>query len=341
MRFENGGIELEYGWADRVFPSGSISWRADLAVPVRVRPSHPRNSVILRYRVTGRLHSPITVRSPSFTRDGADHFELPFKSLRAGDVVEYGVVCVRGRQRVPPPPLASELPCSFTVTDAAARAAGSPDDLESPVAPVEIDVSPLDSSATTRSGWLTAIRDAVGPVRTPRKPPAAGHVVAAVKVAASNTRSLYRTAFTAHATGSPQAEDVVWVDGDDELLVHTSKVRVAFSDGFVVVGIPVFSEQSGEAEVVVSLAVGRQDEPTGLVIAAETIPRGPAAVVERWGDPLVAAAWAALVELSVHVAAAAGVDDQNQPLVPTAIVAHGDGIDVTPQARYAIDRKRL
>jgi hypothetical protein len=104
------------------------------------------------------------------------------------------------------------------------------------------------------------------------------------------------------------------------------------------VGIPVFSEQSGDAEVVISFAVGRPDAPTGLIMATEGLPRGPTVVVEKWGDQLVAAAWTALVEMSSGIAAAAGVDDQNQPLLPAALIADSKGITVTPQARHPIDR---
>lgn len=170
-------------------------------------------------------------------------------------------------------------------------------------------------------------------------PLGASQLAPAVTLNAAQTRSLYSTAFAhAAAPGKANAEQVVWVDGESELLVRANKVRVIFRDGFALVGIPVFSEQSGEAEVVVSFAVGRPDAPMGLVMATETVPRGPTVVVEKWGEQLVAAAWTALVQLSSGIAAAAGIDDQNQPLLPAALVAHSKGITVIPQARHAIDR---
>jgi hypothetical protein len=38
------------------------------------------------------------------------------------------------------------------------------------------------------------------------------------------------------------------------------------------------------------------------------------------------------------VAAAAGVDDQNQPLLPAALTATANGLTVLPQARHPFDR---
>lgn len=190
-------------------------------------------------------------------------------------------------------------------------------------------------------------RDAVAELRRQRHDAPAGPLLADSEVAPAVTLStaqagaIYRTAFI-RAAGADiaSAGAIIWIENDDELLVRAGEVRIVFQDGFALVGIPVFSDQSGEAEVIVSFAMGRRGAPAGLVMAAETVPRGPPPVVERWGDQLLAAAWGALLDVSVDVAAAAGVDDQHQPLIPLSLVAHDQGIDITPQARHAIDWQR-
>jgi hypothetical protein len=128
------------------------------------------------------------------------------------------------------------------------------------------------------------------------------------------------------------------VDGDNELLVRPSKMRVVFRAGFVLVGIAVHTEQSGDAEVVVPFAVGARDQPLGLIVSTEAIPRGPAEIVEPWNEQLIAAAWDALLRVAASAAAAAGVDEDHLPLLPIAFVADDNGLTVTPQARHRFDQ---
>ncbi|HEX8693641.1 MAG TPA: hypothetical protein VF746_14555 [Longimicrobium sp.] len=150
----------------------------------------------------------------------------------------------------------------------------------------------------------------------------------------------FRDAFVeAAGAGGAGGGDVVWAEGDDELLVHAGRVRVVFREGFALVGIPVHTGQTGEVEVVVPFALGSAGEPLGLTAATEPTPRGPAALVEVWGDPLIATAWGALLRVAGAVAAGAGVDDRNQPLHPGALAAGKEGLTVTPQARHAFDRE--
>jgi len=76
-----------------------------------------------------------------------------------------------------------------------------------------------------------------------------------------------------------------------------------------------------------------------MVIATESVPRGPAAIVDRWGDALTAAAHRALITLTQNIAGAAGEDVDGVPLLPAALQASPDGLEILPQARHAFDRK--
>jgi hypothetical protein len=134
----------------------------------------------------------------------------------------------------------------------------------------------------------------------------------------------------ASPTGAPPA--VVWRDGEHELLISPGRARLLLQDGFALVGIFVYAEQTGAVEIAVPFAVGRPSAPTGLMIATEPVPRGPALLVERWGDQLIAAAWHALLTLAAGVAAAAGTDTGGAPLIPVSLIASPDGLTVLPQA---------
>jgi hypothetical protein len=167
-----------------------------------------------------------------------------------------------------------------------------------------------------------------------------GAVAPPVTLDAAEAEDRFRDAF-AEVAGVDAADagggDVIWVEGDDELLVHATRVRVVFREGIALVGIPVHTEQTGEVEVVVPFALGSPDEPLGLTAATEPTPRGPAELVEVWGDPFIATAWSALLRVAGGVAAGAGVDGHNLPLHPAALYAGREGLTVTPQARHSFD----
>jgi hypothetical protein len=138
--------------------------------------------------------------------------------------------------------------------------------------------------------------------------------------------------------GRPVGEAVVWAEHDRELLVLVTKIRVRVVPGVVAVTIPVRCEEIGDTEVHVTFAVGSPDRPAGLLLATEERPRGPQLVVDLWGEALVAFAWKLLLDVSAHVAFAAGDDKDGQRLVPAALTADKTGIVVLPQARHTFDR---
>lgn len=169
-----------------------------------------------------------------------------------------------------------------------------------------------------------------------------GQLAPDVSIPARDVHVRLQRAFAAAvnpAASTTTYEDVVWADAGNELLVRPSKVRVVFEPGFALVAIPVYTEQSGDVEIVVPFALGKPGEPAGLIAATESSPRGPAHIVDIWGDPLIAAAWDALLQVSIDAAAEAGVDDDHQPLLPGALVADKDRLVVTPQARHGFDRR--
>jgi hypothetical protein len=135
----------------------------------------------------------------------------------------------------------------------------------------------------------------------------------------------YRTALKAAvAPGVEKPPDaVVWEDAGAELLLHPARARVSCDDGLVRVVIPVYTEQTDDAEILVPFAVGRPDAPAGLVMATETRPRGPDIVVDRWAEPLLAAAWEALVGVAVNAAA---------PALPAALSAAHGRLEIAAQA---------
>jgi hypothetical protein len=175
----------------------------------------------------------------------------------------------------------------------------------------------------------------------PKGPLKPGQPAPPVPLPVETAQALYNATFAA-AAGPPQARaagGVIWTQSDAELLVRLSKIRVRLLDGLVLVGVPVFCEQTQDVEIVVAFAVGAKDAPAGMVIATESAPRGPAVIVDRWGDALTAAAHQALIALAQSIAGAAGQDVDGVPLLPAALEASPDGLQILPQARHAFDRR--
>jgi len=153
--------------------------------------------------------------------------------------------------------------------------------------------------------------------RTARAPDAGQHRVLSFDEAEAGR--LYRRAFgDAVAPGRPEpASAVVWLDGAAELLIRADAVRLACLDSLLLVGVPVFCEELGDAEVVVPFALAQPTAAGLLRAATETLPRGPAQIVERWGEEITGAAWEALVALADAVAVAVDAGDRR----PATVVA--------------------
>ena len=170
------------------------------------------------------------------------------------------------------------------------------------------------------------------------KPLPPGATAPPVQLSPQQSGAMFATSFAAtmgapappSPAGAPPA--VVWRDGEHELLIYPGRARLLLQDGFALVGISVYAEQTGAVEIAVPFAVGRPSAPTGLMIATEPVPRGPALLAERWGDQLIAAAWHALLNLAAGVAAAAGTDTGGAPLIPVSLTADPGGLTVLPQA---------
>jgi hypothetical protein len=171
------------------------------------------------------------------------------------------------------------------------------------------------------------------------KPAPPGTLVHAVSATAAelqqllikNLGSLY---VAADVSPPPQ---VIWYDHDSEVLVHLDRTVVKLGDGLVLVALTLETDQTGAGQLTVPLSIGSVQLAAGLVAVTESRPRGPAALVDRWGDATIAAAWRALLDAVHSLALQAGVDTSGARLVPGAVSCDGTTLSVVPQARHAVD----
>jgi hypothetical protein len=136
------------------------------------------------------------------------------------------------------------------------------------------------------------------------------------------------------AVGAAEEPRVVWQAAGSEVLVHLDATRVVTHEGLVLINLVLETEQTGRADVIVPFAVGSPEQPAGMVVMAERKPRGPAILVDRWGEAIVAAAWQALLDIADAAARASGRDVAGRPLRPGALLADEGGIRVIPQAEH-------
>jgi hypothetical protein len=148
------------------------------------------------------------------------------------------------------------------------------------------------------------------------------------------TESLLRAAARASAGDSV----VLWDDGENRLLVHAAETSVLMEDGIIAVRIPVECDQTRKALVQVAFAVGSAKRPAGLLATTESRPRGPAAVVDIWGEALIAFAWQAMMRVCSVLSAASGTDLDGAGLVPLSLTASRNGLSLRTLARHEFDR---
>jgi hypothetical protein len=133
---------------------------------------------------------------------------------------------------------------------------------------------------------------------------------------------------------------VIWERAGSELLVHLHRVRVAVLDGLILIGIPVETVETGRVEVTVAFGLGTPDQLAGMVATTEAKPRGPAPIVDLWGEALTAFAWQTLLDVVERLAARTGVDTDGSPLLPGALVADRGRLGLIPQAAHTFEAKR-
>jgi hypothetical protein len=133
-------------------------------------------------------------------------------------------------------------------------------------------------------------------------------------------------------------QEVVWTQGDDELVVTVGAVTVTTAAGAVAVDIPVRCDQVGSVSVRVRFALGSNERPAGLIAATDQRPFGPPEIVDVWGEALTAFAWQLVLTTATHVADATGRDADGSGLIPVALRSTEAGLVVQTMARHAFDR---
>jgi len=110
------------------------------------------------------------------------------------------------------------------------------------------------------------------------------------------------------AASLAEAQQVIWVDAGDEVLVHLDSIQVRLLNRAIIASVDLETDQTGRAPLIVSFALGGLRDKAGLVATADELPHGNAQLAARWGRVLQSALWAALLGLAKDHAEERGQD---------------------------------
>jgi hypothetical protein len=100
------------------------------------------------------------------------------------------------------------------------------------------------------------------------------------------------------ATQSVTAQQVIWVDAGDEVLVHLDSTKVKSINGTILVSVDLETDQTGRSPVVLAFSLAAGGGPGSLIATTDELPHGEPRLVARWGRVLQDAVWAALIDLA-------------------------------------------
>lgn len=117
-------------------------------------------------------------------------------------------------------------------------------------------------------------------------------------LAADTLRTYVRSRLRNGASG---ARPVVWQDGDRAVLVRTEGATLQLVDGWLVVEVPVRTEQTGDQTLRVVLALGRAGEGDGGR-ASGTAQCAAVGLAVLWGEAALNAVWDGVLDAIEAVA---------------------------------------
>ncbi len=116
MQIEHNGIILWYGTPDAPAPEDSAPADTDIPITIGVQPADASNTLEIHYQVdrgpTHRIEARFLRNAPARR---AQYFQAILPAFRAGETVEYAVICRCAGRQVPPPETTEQFVSSFRV----------------------------------------------------------------------------------------------------------------------------------------------------------------------------------------------------------------------------------
>jgi hypothetical protein len=188
---------------------------------------------------------------------------------------------------------------------------------------LELDTLPLRGTLDALSGAIFEMVIKDSPEFLPREPLAEGTKGARLPLPAPVLQPLVARAAMEMHDG---AEQVLWDDGINQLIVNLRGMATKLAPRRITVVIPVVCDQT-DTKMSVPFATGGEGRNAGMVLATADRPVGDALIARIWGEALIALARGALLSVVGAMAGASGRDERNDRLVPRALLVD-DGVMV-------------
>jgi len=99
---------------------------------------------------------------------------------------------------------------------------------------------------------------------------------------------------------SSHANQVIWQDGESQVIVHAGRLNVAITDGFVIFDVPLETDQTETGHLVVPLRMANDLKTASLTMSTEELPRGDGTLALRWGTIVQEQLWYGLLNLGEY-----------------------------------------
>jgi hypothetical protein len=102
---------------------------------------------------------------------------------------------------------------------------------------------------------------------------------------------------------SIKAKQVIWQDGESEIVFYLNKLRLAIKNGYVILDTQLETDQTGISHLVVPFRLGNSAKQATLTVTTESVPRGNLSLAARWGQIVQEQLWFALLNSGENILA--------------------------------------
>ena len=93
---------------------------------------------------------------------------------------------------------------------------------------------------------------------------------------------------------------VIWQDAESRVIVHVEKCKLAITDSFVIIDLPLETDQTGTGNLVAAFRMGKELSTASLTLTTEDLPRGNRTLAQRWGPIVQEQLWYCLLNLGEY-----------------------------------------
>lgn len=130
-----------------------------------------------------------------------------------------------------------------------------------------------------------------------------------------------------------QGKPFVWTHADAEIVCLPGKTRLKLSPGMILVSLTVATDQTGETQINIPLAVGTSPKDAALLATTEQQMRGHQVIAGRWSSVVQDAVWQMIIDVGQTI-----IQRQfpGQDYIPGGLFVNRAGLTFVPVPRASL-----